>query len=76
MTPPRDLLLSLVHLVVLLVNHEVFAGLFLFGAQISGCHSATLRLHAAGPRWEAWETRHVSQDIGILFLMSQERKTS
>ncbi len=34
--------------------HEVFAGLFLFGAQISGCHSATLRLHVTWPGREAW----------------------
>lgn len=64
MTPPMTYDLLKIHsftLVVLLVNHEVFAGLFLFGAQISGCHSATLRLHVAWPRWEAWRKRHVSQ---------------
>ena len=55
MTPPYDLLAfhSFTGFGASNVNHEVFAGLFLFGAQISGCHSATLRLHVAGPRWEA-----------------------
>ena len=65
---------SLVHLLVLLVNHEVFASLFLFGAQISGCHSATLRLHVAWPRWEAWFTT-CFPDIGILlWWVKNERR--
>lgn len=58
---------SLSHFLVLLVNHEVFAGLFLFGAQISGCHSATLRLHVAGPRWEAWKPDMFPMTLAFFF---------